>query len=388
MNIAIILAALSRMAGGLLSSVSSLSRSLAAIPSLEVAVLGIRDRNTNEDVKAWAPLTPLIFEPDFPHFLRHSSQLKEHLFNNSYDIVHSETVWLYPALAISKWAEKTGKAYIVSTHGMLDPWALSNAKWKKKAIGTLYANNHLQNAACLHALCHSELRSLRKFGLRNPVCIIPNGVDLPRIKNHEKPPWKDSDHKVLLFLSRLHPKKNLPRLLYAWSSVQKQLRHAKNWMLVIAGWDQAGHERILKDLSEDLSLQNNVLFIGPQYGVKKNSCYFHADAFCLPSLSEGLPMVVLEAWSYSLPVVMTAECNLPEGFLGNAAIQVTSDSQGIAAGLKILMEMTDSERKAIGRNGHDLVSRKFAWSNIADNMASVYSWILGEGIPPDVIHFD
>jgi poly(glycerol-phosphate) alpha-glucosyltransferase len=96
-------------------------------------------------------------------------------------------------------------------------------------------------------------------------------------------------------------------------------------------------------------------------------------------------MAVLEAWAYGLPVVMTEECNLPEGFAVGAAIKVPAEAAGIAGGLKVLIKMTDSERSALGQRGRALVSRRFAWGSIASEMASVYRWVLGGGAPPKAV---
>ena len=189
----------------------------------------------------------------------------------------------------------------------------------------------------------------------------------------------------MLFLSRLHPKKNLPELLRAWRLVRQEVELAKQWVLVIAGWDQGGHEAELKRLAADLELGCSVEFIGPQFGAQKASCFFHAEAFCLPSLSEGLPVAVLEAWAYGLPVLMTPECNLPEGFAARAAIALGRDAVGIARGVRKLMETSQAERDALGERGRKLTAHRFAWPLIAEEIASVYRWVLGEGPTPSSV---
>src|SRR5437016_5457036 len=125
--------------------------------------------------------------------------------------------------------------------------------------------------------------------------------------------------------------------------------------LVRALWDQAGHEAQLRKLTTDLRLLTSVIFLGPRFGAARDACYRACDAFVLPSLSEGLPMTVLEAWAYAKPVLMTPECNLPEGFVAWAALQIGTTSKEIAAGLKQLVEMSDDDRKAMGASGGGLV---------------------------------
>ena len=101
----------------------------------------------------------------------------------------------------------------------------------------------------------------------------------------------------------------------------------------------------------DLGLTQQVAFLGPQFDECKAACYRHCDAFVLPSFSEGLPMVVLEAWAYGKPVAMTPECNLDEGFAANAAVRIGTSAESIAGGVRNLLEMTASQRSEMGGRG-------------------------------------
>jgi poly(glycerol-phosphate) alpha-glucosyltransferase len=125
-----------------------------------------------------------------------------------------------------------------------------------------------------------------------------------------------------------------------------------------------------------------VVFLGPQFGEDKAACYRNCDAFILPSFSEGLPMVVLEAWAYGKPVLMTPECNLPEGFATGAAIRIETSVDGIAQGLNELFRTPHSALRTLGDNGLRLVREQFAWPKVAAEMKSVYEWVLGGGPRP------
>ncbi len=96
-------------------------------------------------------------------------------------------------------------------------------------------------------------------------------------------------------------------------------------------------------------------------------------------------MAVLEAWAYGQPVLMTPECNLPEGFAVNAGIQVQATPESIAQGMCQLFEMSDTERQTMGGHGLDLVQRKFTWPKIAAEMHAVYEWVLGGGPRPSCV---
>jgi poly(glycerol-phosphate) alpha-glucosyltransferase len=119
--------------------------------------------------------------------------------------------------------------------------------------------------------------------------------------------------------------------------------------------------------------------------VGKEECYRACDAVVLPSLSEGLPMGVLEAWAHGKPVLMTPQCNLPEGFAAGAALRVEGSVAGMEAGLRTLWGMSRNELAGMGERGRDLVARRFAWGNIAREMKGVYEWILGGGPRPGCV---
>ncbi len=96
-------------------------------------------------------------------------------------------------------------------------------------------------------------------------------------------------------------------------------------------------------------------------------------------------MVVLEAWAYGKPVLMTSECNLPEGFATQAALRIGPTVDSITKGLKQLFEMSASERLAMGKLGLALAKDRFAWSKIAGEMMAVYKWMLGGGSKPECV---
>src|SRR5207248_9590238 len=100
------------------------------------------------------------------------------------------------------------------------------------------------------------------------------------------------------------------------------------------------------------------------------------------SFSEGLPIAVLEAWSYRLPVLQTSQCNLPEGFAAKAAIEMAPEAASIAAALKKLFDMPELERRAMGEKGRRLVEEQFTWPVVAASMRSVYEWVLCRGPMP------
>jgi len=122
-----------------------------------------------------------------------------------------------------------------------------------------------------------------------------------------------------------------------------------------------GHEQELRALASTQGLNESVHFIGPQFEELKAACFQAADAFILPSVSEGLPMTVLEAWAYGLPVLMTRQCNLPEGQAARAALMMEPDADSIVETLRRLFSMSEAERAATGARGRLLVEERYLW---------------------------
>lgn len=343
------------------------------------SVMGMKDAETDCDRPLWGNVETTSFNVKGPRAFGYAPELAGALERSKADILHIHGLWMYPSVAAMRWSNK-GKPYIVSPHGMLDPWALRNSKWKKRISAIVYENRHLRGATCLHALNLAEARAIRRFGIGNPICVIPNGIELPT----RTEPRPHGEARTLFYLGRLHPKKGLLHLLEAWFLIRKEAENS-GWRLVIAGWDQVGHLAELQQLTVRLHLESSVSFEGPFFGNAKAGRFNTVSAFILPSLSEGLPMTILEAWSWGLPVLMTPECNLPEGADAGAAIMMTPEVESIADAMRQLFSMSDGERERMGMNGLSLVSEKFTLPRIAKQMADVYDWALGVGPRPSCL---
>ncbi|MGK0271160.1 MAG: glycosyltransferase involved in cell wall biosynthesis [Cocleimonas sp.] len=392
MNI-ITLSGITRHAGGLFYAVRSLCQALY-LKDVNITVLGRTGNNVQEDVATWKPVTVQHYKAVGP--LAMSIDLRSILKNESADLIHQHGIWLDDQWASLQWQKRTNKVVVVSPHGMLDPWAVKNSGWKKKLVGKLFANESLHRATCLHALCESEAESIRAYGLTNPIAVIPNGIDLPSLEmiNHKQPINVTSVmqleplRKKLLFLGRIHPKKGLKELIDAWGVLANETSEGLAWELIIAGWDDGGHELGLKQQVISFGLTDSISFIGSIFGEAKDQLLREVDAFILPSFSEGLPMSVLEAWAYQLPVIMTDFCNIPEGFSAEASIHIEPTPISIATGLQTMMDLPENNLTKMGQNGRRLVEAQFTWEHIAAQMKDVYGWCLSGDNPPKCIRFD
>jgi poly(glycerol-phosphate) alpha-glucosyltransferase len=398
MNIGFVSDSLSTTAGGIFEIERSLALHLREL-GISVTAWGVRDEPWERVADEWDGIECRLRERCGPRIFGYVPGLVSDLVDADCELLHLQHLWMYPSVAVHRWHRRTGRPYLVTANGMLEPWTLSRSKWIKRAAALCYENRMLRSAASLQANTEKEAADFRAYGLRNPICLIPNGVALPELSSSEPLRQRSGGPRVLLFLGRLHPKKGLVNALRAWAEVMGEEARGTGreaWQFVIAGWDQGGHGDELKALCRELGLDYSdspsgnsdsaspapVIFNGPAFGKEKDALMRKAEAFILPSFSEGLPMAVLEAWAYGIPVLMTDHCNLPEGFTADAAIRIGTEVPGIAGGLRELFQGSPGDLEAMGGAGRTLVEEQFTWPKVAAQMKEVYEWMLGGGTRP------
>ena len=380
MKVLILTYSVTRSAGGVFDAVRDLFVN-SAFKKHQLKIFSFIDENIDKDRPSWKGIPMKLFKP-FP--MLYSPKIRKDLLKESPDIFHMEALWRYPQLLMVAW-KKHKKAPIVCTpHGMLDPYIIKNQGVVKRLVSKLFFQKSLEAVDCYHALCQKELEDIRAYGLKQPVAIIPNGINLPDPDlNFEKTDKK----KHLLYLGRLHKKKGVDLLLKALAAINKEKKEMlDNWQIDLVGWDHEGCKAELEKIVEDNHLDDLVVFHGGLFGENKQRMYANADGYILPSHGEGLPMTVLEAWSWKIPVIMTPECHLPEGYSANAAIEINDNVESVCNGLKTFLGMSDKERQSMGMRGYNLVRENFTWDVSAKKMIEVYEWLLGNLEKPDFIY--
>lgn len=295
-------------------------------------------------------------------------------------VIHVHGIWEGHCAAASRAARRARRPYLISAHGMLDPWALRQKKWKKSLYSQVFERRNLTLAACLRAMTVNEAEQYRRFGLSNPIAIIPNGVDIPAnvtsgLFLERYPALRGKT--IVLFLGRIHPKKGLLPLCLAWSAVQRQFADAH---LVIAGPDCEDTVTALHRIIEEQGIQQSVTFAGLLTGLVKWSAYAAATIFTLPSYSEGFSVSVLEALGSGVPVLITEACYFPEVKTVNAGWTIAQVAE-IQAALTTALATPLALIHKMGANGAALVAEKYSWPRIASQFADLYDWLLGGSTP-------
>ncbi len=387
MKIVLISGTNSRMSGGLFYSVKNLGKSLISHCGQEVTYVCHDDRYSDEDRVTWSGLPLAIYHRvKFPLLERlgYSNDIHQILEHEKPDIIDVQSTWMYYSYAALKYKRKHPNTKIVITpRGTLDRLSKSSMSLQKKISYWLYEKENFENADCFRALCKPEAVSMRVFGITVPIAEIPNGFTLPnKFANVAK-----FGKKTILFVGRINPQKGLKEMIEGVAMLRdKRPELLEEWTFKIVGWDQNGYIGVLQDLCGKLKFKDKILFLGQKYGIEKERELMDAQAFILTSFSEGMPMSVLEAWAYKLPIVMTDGCNLTDGFDEGAALRVETTPESICEGLINFFSMPTEERVKMGENGRHLVTRKYQWNKIAEDSLALYKYLLNEGEKPDFVN--
>jgi glycosyltransferase involved in cell wall biosynthesis len=292
-----------------------------------------------------------------------------------FDLVHfSSTLWADTAAVGSRACLGAAVPYVVSPHGILEPWHYAFRGWKKRLHMRLCGRRVLERADAVHAVCSAEAHRLERLGLEGKVACIPPGIDMsefarlpPRAEAEEQWPVLRG-RPVILFLSRLHQKKGLDQLVAAFAELR---RHYDDAVLVLAGPDD-GYRQALVELIDIHGIRRDVVLTGMLKGRERLLAFAAADVFVLPSYAEGLPRVLIEAMACRLPLLITPGCNFPEVPQVDAGLIAQPRASDLADGLRHLFALRGAEREAMGARGRALVQSSYTWDVIARKMVTVY----------------
>jgi len=207
---------------------------------------------------------------------------------------------------------------------------------------------------------------LRKFGKK--ASYIPTGICLDPFLRYR---YNNFKRKDIFFIGRLEKQKAVDTLIEAMKYVTKEKPHIK---LKIAG---TGPEEIrLKELTKKLGLLNNIKFLGEINDKEKLKNYFSSEIFVLPSIWEGQPLSLLEAWASNLPAVVTNASGTREiaKHMENAYVVEVKNPKKLAEGILFLLNNKKISRR-LAKNGSKDVKR-FKWEVTAREVYKIYKKVI------------
>jgi glycosyltransferase involved in cell wall biosynthesis len=309
-----------------------------------------------------------------------SWSLTRWLFQNisNYNLVHTHAIFSYPTLP-AHWACQLYKIpYLMTPHGMLEPWALSYKSTKKKLYFNLFEKPSLQRASAIQILASTEAINVKQLGLKSPLVLVPNGIyqnDFQELPNSEifYQKFPETRNKTLiLFLGRIDPKKGLDLLAIAFKKIHIQFPDTH---LILAGPDNINFSPTVKDYFSEVNCLDAVTFTGMLTGTLKYATLAVADIYVAPSYSEGFSVSVLEGMASGLPCVITTGCNFPEATREKAALVVDIDATQIGDAILWCLANPEESRQMSDR-ARKLIFEKYTWDNISKIMIETYTNIL------------
>lgn len=359
LRIGLLTASASRDGGGVFEAVvqqAAMIRSLGG----EAPVFALADRYSAEDAHRFGGSALSHSAVRGPGQIGYAPDLLPCLLAAELDLLHLHGIWMYPSRAALLWTQRTGQRSIVSPHGMLDRWITGRGRWKKALARAGYERASWRAASVLHALTGSEAEDLAREAGRSDALIIPNAG--PSVASPPVAPGPPN----LVYIGRIHPKKNLLALVDGW----KRAARPAEARLELAGWGDPGHVAALEAAAE--AAGPSVRFHGPVFGAAKHALLSSARFSVLPSLSEGLPMAMLESWAQGVPTLMTRACNLPDGFAAGAALECGPDAAAIAVAIEQALGLAELAWLAMARAARELAGGPFSATTVAAMWAAAY----------------
>ena len=295
---------------------------------------------------------------DFPsskfNFWSYSNELTQYLYSkiNEIDILHLHGVFMHAHYTSSKLAQKNNIPYIVSPHGMLEPWHLNDKQLKKSVYLKLFLNYLLAKSKIIHAITPFEKENLYKLTGHKNIVEIPNFIDYSKLPNDLS---YIPEEEYLLFLSRLHSKKGLDILIQSMSKIEN-----KKIKLKIVGAENS-YSNDLKKLCKELGVEDRIDFLGGIYGNEKYNLFANAKAFVAPSYSEAIGMVNLEAAACKTPVITTFNTGISPEWNNNGGIMIEPNTEQLTLALNTAVNWTVEERMQRGKLLSDFVINNYSW---------------------------
>ncbi|WP_392479049.1 glycosyltransferase [Nostoc sp. C110] len=295
---------------------------------------------------------------------------------SKYDLLHVHAIFSYPSTVAMAIARFQGVPYIVRPLGQLCEWSLQQSSRKKQIYLQLIEKANLNSSKSIHFTSKQEQQEASQLNLSSPSFILPHGVDIPNINPNARQHLREylnlpADEPIVLFLSRLHPKKGLDYLIPALGKLSDY-----RFTFVLAGSGDPNYESEIQSLLAINNIHNCTHLAGFVKGEIKDLFLQGADLFALTSYSENFGVAVLEALSAGIPVIVT-----PGVALANLVAQenlgyvAEFDITAIAAAIQQVLDCPEEAQKR-GDRARKFILENYTWDRIASKQISVYTEII------------
>lgn len=347
-----------------------------------INVLAVEDKGAQMEREAWSPVSIARA----PHGFTIARELDIALAEHDVDLLHLHGLRASTSIICRRWADATGRPYLVSPHsGLKDQ--MEQSSWSARLARLLWENALLAEAACLHAADASEANQMRALGVKTPLYITDDqgrrtgqaSIDADGcVLGKACPP------RTLLHFSPSVESAGSQLLMQAWGRAQRIMPDKmRGWSLIIA---MDNHSTGGEDLGNPLpqpDLASCVHLVRSHSTSLRQALYRTAGAFVAPAWDASARASVIDAWKHGLPVLMADSSDLALAFEVGAALPIHGDFDALASGIGELVAMDTGARAAMGMRGAELCRHLL---EPASELAQVYRWLLSGGPRPACVH--
>jgi glycosyltransferase involved in cell wall biosynthesis len=320
----------------------------------------------------------------FPRFSPNINAVREFAYSGAlttwlwqhiseYDIIHVHAIFSYTSTVAMTIARIQNIPYINRPLGQLCEWSLQQSQLRKQIYLNVIERSNLLHSQSLHFTAEQEKEEFHQLGLNIPNFVLPHGVHIPTII----PNAQEQLHKILqipdhipiiLFMSRIHPKKGLEYLIPALGKLK-----TADFALAIAGSGEPDYVNHIQNLLAEHQISDRTYWVGFVQGETKNLYLQGADLFALTSHSENFGIAAIEALASGTPVLVTDGVAIAPmvkeqdlGYITKLDIEaITSTIQRFLASTQVAKQKGDRAQQYIAEH--------YSWAKIADSLMNIYA---------------
>lgn len=384
MRILHVIPAIAARYGGPSTAIRELTAAQVRCPGVEVELAttdadGAGGRISNEElatVSVPLHLFPRTLSERWKYSRSLGRWLREHV--GGYDIVHVHALWTYATMAACRAATRANVPIVLRPCGMLSDYTLGRSAGTKWWYWTLVERKNLSSVSVFHATSQEEADEIRRqVGATAHVEVVPNGVESAAWTEPTRSTFlaeacgvNAQGKRIILFLSRLHPKKGVTEFL-----LPALAELGPDTILAIAGGpdDHApGYEAEVLSSIDTLGLKNRVVLLGAVPPSQRWALLDGAHAFVLPSRSENFGIVVAEAMARGVPVVVTEGVQVADHVRASGAGEVVAPTiDAVTAGLRKVLAC-DRRDNRLAAQAREYARNSFDWDRIAGRIIEIY----------------
>lgn len=297
--------------------------------------------------------------------------LSKHLA--AHDVVHIHGLFSFASTVAAWMARRLEVPYIVRPLGTLNTYGITMRRRRLKQLSLgLIESQIIRCAAAVHFTSESELEEARALGLIFRGVVIPLGIDrelMDTTRSIRMGYPALAGRLVVLFLSRLDPKKNVEGLIDAVAASDTLKRSTS---LLIAGGGAPAYLDTLKARAAAAGVADHIVWLGHVESEYKMAAMAAADVFALPSFSENFGIAAVEAMLAGLPCVLGQGVAIAtEVARAGAGLVVAPNPRAIAIALEQILG-NDGTRHEMGKRGRCLAEREYSTRVMAERLVSLY----------------